>query len=556
MVRLIFLFGFLLFFRESIAQQKSYPDYHPPLLLPQKLAANFGELRPNHFHMGLDFRTEGKIGHNLHSIDDGFVSRINFSPYGYGNVIYVDHPDGNTSVYAHCSGFVGKIDSLLYARQAAQSCSEIEIFLKPHELPVKKGEVIAISGNSGSSTGPHLHFELRDTKTEHALNPLVYGFDIADTIVPSVQKLKVFAVSKDGYQFGGLSKEVVISNVKGQLKIANDTLILPAKFCSETGGIGFAFDGSDRLNASPNICGLYGTYLLVDDDTTFGMRIDRISFDHTRFINTHRDLKSSGKYHKSYRTKTNPLEIYINDNLGVITTKPNDIKRIKLIAYDPQGNKTELNFVLKIADGVISPDYAPNRSSHLYPEDSISIEKDNWSIYLPHNSVYEPVPFSQSNEPMGCSATVLIQNKTKVAMELENPLLPIEKYYLAVQSSNGRKYLSTTYKDGWLYAQSKYAGKFSIQTDTLPPTMKPLSISSALTVKSQSVKFSVYESQTALKCYSLFIDGIWHRMEYETKGGYIFFQRPADLVGAHQLKIILTDACNNELVYEKMVTFL
>jgi len=551
------LFFFRVFLAQSIfSQVKTYPDYHPPLLLSQKLAANFGELRPNHFHMGVDFKTNGKTGYTLHSIEDGFVSRIKFSPYGYGNVIYVDHIDGITSVYAHCSKFYGKVDSLLSARQAKQEFAEIEIILDPSDLPVKKGEIIAISGNSGSSTAPHLHFELRNTKTEHALNPLVYGFNIADNISPTVSKLKVYAVSKDGYQFGGKSKEVPISGLRDSLRIWKDTLFLPSNFCSETGGIGFAFDSYDKLNDAPNECGLYGTFLIIDGDTIFGQRMDRISFDETRYINSHRDLKSSGKYHKSYRTKENPLQIYINDNLGVISVKPNDIKLIELVAYDPQGNQSRLNFVLKILDGAISADYAPARSNHLYPDDSVSIEKENWSVYLPRGSVYEPVSFSQSNDAQGCSATVLLHNQTKVSMKLENPKLPIEKYYLAVQSSQGKKYLNTTYKDGWLYASSKYAGKFSIQTDTLPPTIKPISFTSGLTVKSQTVKLSIFESQTSLKEYKLYIDGKWHLMEYETKGGYIFFERPAGLLGEHQIKIVATDNCNNVLIYEKMLKFL
>src|SRR5690606_39237333 len=158
------------FFNQLFAQNNAKFDYHPPLKIPLILSANFGELRPNHFHMGLDFKTNGKEGYNLYAIEEGFISRIKVSTFGYGKVIYIDHPNGVTSVYAHCSEFKGEIDSIVRITQKKEQNFEVEIFPKKNEIRVTKGQVIGISGNSGGSTAPHLHFELRDTKTEHALN--------------------------------------------------------------------------------------------------------------------------------------------------------------------------------------------------------------------------------------------------------------------------------------------------------------------------------------------------------------------------------------------------
>ena len=181
----LILFAFFsLFTYGTHAQAQGSTNYHSPLGIPSILASNFGELRPNHFHMGIDFKTNGKIGYNLYSIEKGFVSRIKVSPYGYGKVIYIDHPNGVTSVYAHCSEFKDQIDSIVRVTQIREENYAVEIFPKKNEIRVARGQVIGISGNTGGSTAPHLHFEIRDTKTEHALNPLVYGFDLPDTKKP------------------------------------------------------------------------------------------------------------------------------------------------------------------------------------------------------------------------------------------------------------------------------------------------------------------------------------------------------------------------------------
>ncbi|MDG1659255.1 MAG: M23 family metallopeptidase [Crocinitomicaceae bacterium] len=197
----------------SFGQSIPAEGYHAPLGIPLILSSNFGELRPNHFHMGIDFKTNNRIGYNLYSIEEGIVSRIKVSPYGYGKVVYIDHPNGITSVYAHCSEFKGLVDSIVRATQEKEQNYAVEIFPKPNEIKLKRGEVFALSGNTGSSTAPHVHFEIRETKTEAALNPLVFGFDIADSKKPEIRGLKIYGLTKDGYQHPG--KSVVRSVKKG-----------------------------------------------------------------------------------------------------------------------------------------------------------------------------------------------------------------------------------------------------------------------------------------------------------------------------------------------------
>jgi len=553
MYKFLFVITTFCLIQTKFFAQKEFPGYHPPLNIPLVLSANFGELRPNHFHMGLDFKTNGKIGYNLYAIEDGHVSRIKISTYGYGKVVYIDHPNGKTSVYAHCNELKGKLDSVVKSAQYAQERFDVEVFPKHGEVTVKKGDIIAVSGNTGSSSGPHLHFEIRDTKTEEALNPLVYGFDITDTISPEIRKVKVFGLNKDGYMIPGLQKEFTVSKKSnGQLFVAKDTLFVPSNFCSPSGGVGFAIDGADRLNAASNQCGLYGTFLVVDGDTIFGQRIDRVGFDESRFVNTHRDMSAMGsKYHKIYRNIANLLKIYTIDNLGIIKLNPSQSKNISIIAFDPKGNKTQLNFVLKITTGNINKDYEPSKSTHLYPEDSLIQKGTNWVVETPTGSIYEPTKIVQSTNAHFCDATVHMHKVTKIRMKLENPNLPTEKHYIAA----GNNALKTRYEDGWLVAESKHAGTYSIKKDTIAPSIKGISFTSTNIVKGNIVKFSITESQSGLESFKLYIDDKWHLMEYENKLDLLFFEKPSNLLGDHAIKIIARDSCGNEVIYERTLNF-
>jgi hypothetical protein len=548
-------FLIVLFFLNPAFGQKAYEGYQPPLDIPLVLAGNFGELRPNHFHMGLDFKTQGKEGLPIRSVESGYVSRIKISTFGYGKAIYINHPNGKTSVYAHCQNFIGKVDSLVKAQQYKERKFEVELFLKPNELIVKKGEQIAISGNTGGSTAPHLHFEIRETATEKAQNPLVYAkFDLKDSRAPEIKRLKVFSVNEQGYIVPGKSFEKPLKMVGNQSVLQGDTLLIPAEYASTFGGIGFAFDIIDKLNGAENICGLYGTYLIVDNDTIFAQKTDEIAFEHTRYINSHRDLSTWGNMHKSFRNVSNPLEIYSTNNLGVIIVQPNDVKNVQLIAYDPHGNQSSLSFVIRVGEGVISPDYNPAPEKYWYPEEKKSLMYADWQLEVDSFTIYEPYLFSGKKTAHICDVNELLQRKVKIKMKFEPTSISTEKYYIAVATKNGRKALETKYSNGWLEAESTVTGNCSILKDEIPPVIKP--ITSTYLIKTKQVRFSVVEGQTSLASYDLYIDDVWHLLEYEYKGNYVFFDVPSDLKGIHRVKIVAKDSCENEAVWEKDMNFI
>lgn len=546
----------------SLGQSKPDTSYHSPLGIPLVLASNFGELRPNHFHMGLDFKTNSKIGYNLYAIEKGFVSRIKVSPYGYGKVIYIDHPNGITSVYAHCSEFKGAIDSLVKATQISEQNYEVEIFPGNNIIQIERGEIIALSGNTGGSTAPHLHFELRDTKTEHALNPLVYGFELADTKSPTIRGVKIYGLTKEGYRFPNKDISKNISKGNSNYYVSDNQIIIPAHFCSQSGGIGFAFDVIDKLDGAPNQCGLYGSYLIIDGDTIFGQKTNRVPFESTRYVNSHKDYeaysKLKKKYHKCYRTEVNDLPIYINTSMGVISASPGDTLDIKYIAYDVANNQSIVKFKLIIAKGVINNlDAISVGDNYLHPMETYLYETENTILEFGYASVYEPENLNFEiidNQILTFETPVNRKYRIKKRLALDD-----QKYYIELSSSYGRKRaLELTYDStDWAFVDSKYFGNYILKRDTLQPVVTPLNFTNSTTyISKKSMTWKIYDRQSGVADYDLFIDGVWKLLQYETKGGArITYTRESSFKGEKEVILRITDNCGNINEWKKVITF-
>ncbi|MDG1776488.1 MAG: M23 family metallopeptidase [Crocinitomicaceae bacterium] len=554
---LLILLACLFFAPQSFTQDYERQNYHSPLGIPHVLASNFGELRPNHFHMGVDFKTNGRIGYNLYAVEDGYVSKIHVSPYGYGKVIYIDHPNGVTSVYAHCSEFKGQLDSIVRHTQQEQQNFEVEIFPKKNELNVTKGQVIAISGNTGGSTAPHLHFELRDTETESALNPLIYGFDIADSRKPEIRGVKIYSLTKDGYRFNKSIKRQTLKT-GNSYTVSNNAITIPADFLTKSGGIGFAFDVIDRLDAANNSCGLYGSYLLVNGDTLFGQEINHIPFQSTRFVNSHTDYDEYAlnrkKFHKSFRTTENTLPIYTVEDLGVLKAKAGDHIKVSYVAYDAQGNTSVLNFTLRIKGGEIcQTDSIVTDLSYLQPSTSMRVEQNNTSVDFGVCTTYEPLSIDGTHiESKIGDPNVPVQNPYRINI-IHDGLKDGKHYIEMITEKERKKAISVTYEDNLITCEPKYFGTYKVKRDTTPPTIKALNVGNSSTQKRLS--WEIYDEESGLKDYDLFIDGQWYLIEYDYKTKRITFVRERSLVGPLKLELIILDNCGNSTTWKKTAVF-
>ena len=562
---LILLLSIITFNKIVCAQPDNNLNYRSPLEIPLIFAANFGELRTNHFHMGVDYKTKHVEGMKIFSVQDGYVSRIRVSSYGYGKAIYINHPEWVTSVYAHCSLFKGKIDSIVKFYQHLQESFEIDIELTADEIKVKKGQVIALSGNTGGSTAPHLHFELRDTKTETALNPLKFGYKIKDSKSPKLSHLKIYSLSKEGYIASDKSFKYKLSLTNNIYFPEQKTIYIPINFLPENGGLGFSFDAYDPYDLSYNKLGIYESKLIINDELMFETKIDSISFDHTRYINTYTDFhefsNNRRNYHKSFKNLNNPLTIYNDKKNGIIKVKPGDTLNIDYQIFDTEKNKSDVSFKIIITESN-EKNYAV---TNFTDNDFIDINKPSYffnkdssiKIKAKENTFYEPIYFKIKEKNSSSDFTfgeknVPIQKQIDIHIDINKLNSSIfNKYYLTVND----RYLETMISDSILSVKSKYLGDFRLKTDTIPPKIRQKNFTNDNVSTYNKIRWEIVDTNSGILNYDIYIDDKWQILEYEYKNNTVTFNIPNSLKGQKEVKIVVTDNCSNIQVWKKKLIF-
>jgi murein DD-endopeptidase MepM/ murein hydrolase activator NlpD len=556
------LFSFFLFVgTKSMAQNVTIDSkYHSPLGIPLQLSAIFGDIRPNHFHMGLDFKTNQREGIPIHSISDGFISRIRIAPTGYGRVLYIDHPNGITSVYAHCSSFSGKIMEYLEPFQVEAFSNNIDLKLRKNELPIQKGERIALSGNSGSSTGPHLHFEIRDTKTEHGLNPLLHGFNISDNSPPVIQAIKIYAVDEKGYQIPGKSMIINVQKTKNGYSIPGNKINLTKDFIPDYGQVAFAVSGSDPIGSAGTF-GLFENSCLVGNDTLFQSIYKRISFDDSRYVNSHQDLdeykKSKMRFHKLFKTAHNPLQIYQFEQIGSLKINPKDSLNVEILLKDVSKNTSKLRFSL------IASKETPKKSerfysskTHFIPDSSYHYRGEQMEIDIEPFTFYEPIKKMNGiqNNRFG-SGEITIQKAFKVTIEPIKNIDP-KKQYIQVISNGKTTPLFTKIENQKLLAESKVFGEFTVKIDTTSPKVLPENFKIGDTlIHSNKLIWKVIDSQTDIFNYNILVNGEWQSLDYDLKTNRLIYVRKDSEIKSATIEILVSDNCENIGSWKKNLYF-
>ena len=543
--------------------------YQAPLDFRMLLSGTFGELRGNHFHAGIDIKTEGVEGQKVYSIANGYISRIKVSTWGYGKAIYITHPEtGHTSVYAHLKKFSTKIDSIVKKEHYKKESFEINFYPNKDALTVNKGEVIALSGNSGGSDGAHLHFEIRDTQTERPINPLQFGFNISDNIAPTLKKIKIYALDTtliDGYR---KSKIITINNTNDKYSIDETPTI--------NGAFAVGIFTYDKLNDSYNKNGVYSIKLCVDNNICYQFKVDVLDFSTSRYINAHVDYKekkeSKNKYHRCYILPNNKLKNYSNlINEGIISIKDTLTHSISLEVADIYGNVSELDFKIKSTNNPLL-----NRCT--IPKDSKSIpfsfnkvntfKKENIELHMDKFSLYEPLMFHYNitdsvsgvfgeihqvhfnNIPVHKKYTLSI--KADIADSLKS------KTYIATTDMKGNFwYIGGEWKDGYLKSKVREFGNFCIISDTTNPEIKGVNIFSGKIFNTQTnIKLTIKDKNSGIKSFRGEIDGKWILMDYDYKRNLLKFDIDNNISkGKHTFTLNLKDNVGNTTDYKAEFTY-
>jgi len=533
--------------------QQKYPEnyFQSPLKIPIVLSGTFGELRNNHFHSGLDIKTQGKEGLGVYAPADGYISRIKVSQYGFGKALYITHPNGYTTVYAHLSRYNSEIQDYVKRRQYQKERYAIgNITIAPGVFPVKKGALVAYTGNTGGSSGPHLHYEIRDTATEHIINPMHFGLTPKDSIPPVFKKL--LAYPSAGAQVNQSAKKTTIpfKKIGKQHYITNRILA--------NGTIGFGVQAYDQLNNAYNKNGLYSLEMTVNGKRVYYHDLETFSFPESKYINLLVDYAYYATYkrriQKTHKTNGNKLQLYKDlVNKGRINIVAGNDYQVIITAKDFQGNKSTLQIPIK---GVASTVLFQEKDSTAYKITARQFQKfqtKNVSIAFPKNTFYEDcyITFSATDSTANVHKPTIPLDK-KMTLTFNTSAYPESvKKQLYIANTNYKKYprfqFSKQRKDK-VFTTTKTLGSYSLLIDKERPTIYKVNFNEGQWIsKHRTLIVKIDDKESGISEFRGSIDGQWILMEYNhQKKQLTYVFNDQKLIGSkHVFTLLVSDQVGN-----------
>ncbi len=557
-------------------QHKPDTVFRRPLdISPVLLSGTFAELRPNHFHSGIDFRTQGTTGHKVYACDNGYVSRISISGGGYGKALYVTHPGGYTTVYAHLDGFNDAIAAYVKQQQYRREQFAVNLFPDSALLPVRRGEVIAFSGNTGGSSGPHLHFEVRETKTEIPLNPLLFEFGVKDNIAPTIRQLAVYPIGKESTVNGSTEKLVLDLERAGKsYRIAgNRKPIIKGKAA-------FGIETYDQTNGSANRCGPSRIRFWVDSVLIFSQTMNRVSFDEMRYVNSLIDysyyVNNRVRFNRLYIEPNNRLSIYDRHiERGIVSFPDSAEHKASVVVSDLNGNSARLNFsFLSVPDRTPSsppmPDYSkiiafPDFSKSEYGKELV-FTRPGVKVTIPADALYDIIDlqYGVSRRLKGLysevhrihdAGTPLHKAMTvEIAADSLPERLRDKAAIVQIEPNGRRSYAGGAYRNGAVRTESRLFGDFAVAVDTVPPRITPVNIKNGADRRgAKDIRFKIKDDFSGIDTYNGRIDGQWALFEYDAKNDLIFYDFDAERLTKntkHTLTLQVTDNKGNATEYK------
>lgn len=533
-------------------------NFQPPVDIPILLSGNFGELRGTHFHSGIDIKTQGEIGKKILAIEKGYVSRVKIKSGGYGHAIYIKHPNGYTSVYGHLSSFFDDLEEWIKEQQYNKKSFEIDQYFSKDRFPVEKGQVIALSGSTGRSSGPHLHFEIRN-QNEVPLNVLQYKLPVKDTISPVFRNLIVYN-GFDLNTYTHSSKEILpIYSNSSQYSIRKPIVI--------NGNTAFGVEIYDFLNGSANKCGVYSLDFFIDSQKVYSMKIDKVSFGESRYTRSHCDYaekKFKGKsVHRLLIEPNNKLSIYDRKyNHSILLASDSSVHNCKVIAADVYGNVSELLFQVISEKVEINSNKNSNGYLANYKTENV-LQNDSLKFVIPNGGLYSSkhiqIQVDQTDKNYYTSQFIIgdpnypIHKYPKLSLKVTKNMNHIqpEKLLIARYEKSGKVVNEGgRWQNGWVSAKVDGFGKYAVIADTTMPTISAISFKhKGWYGAGDKLVFKIADDLSGIKTYNGYIDDKWVLFEYDAKSNNLFYiideKRLNKTNGIHELKIYVMDERNN-----------
>ncbi|GGZ58926.1 M23 family metallopeptidase [Mesonia mobilis] len=560
-MKLYFLVFFALFsIQFGLAQENLPQDYfESPLEIPLILSGTFGELRSNHFHSGMDIKTHQQTGLSVVASASGYVSRIKISHFGYGKALYIQHPNGYTSVYAHLKEFAPEIEKYIKERQYAKESYEIEVFPQANELSVDQGELIAYSGNSGGSGGPHLHFEIRDSQAR-PMNPMQFGIDIKDAHYPIVRGMYVYPISENAHidTKAERKKLRVIPMGNGEYK---------TEHLQAYGKIGFGINSVDLLNYAANKNGVNTIETFLNGKKLLTVDFNKFSFAESRYINDYIDYEleesQNETVQKLFITNNNPLSIFkYQEDQGYVEVNDSLDYNYKIEIKDYEGNTSVVRIPItpkEIPSENIEKPETKKTNYFVKSSQATAFDEDGFDVYIPRGALYkdEYLDISTDGESINVHhpTTALHQNIT-IGFDVSRfNDEDKEQLFIARMSDWGRPYYSTTYKKKNRFTtRTKNFGTYKLAVDNTPPLVQPVNFRNKKWMSNyRYLKFKISDDLSGISSYRGTINGKFILMEYDYKTNslvYDFNDEVNTTETENNLKIIVVDNVGNSTTFE------
>ncbi len=532
----------------AAAQEREYPKgyFRAPLNIKMELVANFGELRNNHWHMGLDIRTQQRENLPVVAAAEGYIARIKIEPGGFGRAIYINHPNGYTTLYAHLNAFMPTLESWVKEQQYLQQSWAVELTVPPNLFPVEQGQFFAYSGNTGGSAGPHVHFEIRDTKTDACLNPLLFDFPIPDAVPPTISRLALYDRKQSVY----VQSPKFLSLKKTGTIYQTATPIVKVS----TNKVSFALGATDRFTASANPNGIYSARIFLDGELQSGFILDDINYAQTRYLNAQTDYRfkyNGGSWLQHLSAMPGDFSPVYTTTDGVLQLGDGAVHAVKIEVRDAAQNVSTIQFNIQF-DSTLYKAPVTIAAAPFTPGYINVLEEDDFELFTTERTLYDTAygmykKLAATNGIVHTFISAAIPAHDSVTVRIKANIPDSLKNKVVIQSIAGtRKVVQKgAWNKDWVWAKFRQFGSYQALIDVTPPVINapPADVS-----RSTRIVFTPTDALSGIKSFRAELDGQWLR--FTNNGGrtwiYTFDEKLPR--GRHELRVEVEDVAGNKTI--------